>query len=245
MQSCDSAANTSAKPLHHWHHDNSFCLLVTEVRKKKKPRVTFFLFLEGVSVWLTVSGSHVFVVGVTRVRMVLPCVSTTVCYTVSGVTNVSHQVDRLSSPTALQVNEVREPQSTQSAPLSPTWTNRKAWAITPLRLSPSYSMFTYNKRESSAPRHWEEKKQLWHPRVIRWHSLSGTHCSSQFWVFLNVVMMGELEDLCIMSHTWGRESKESNICGWNHSSLLLSKWLPVQKEHFELLLGYYMSPRGI
>lgn len=78
--------------------------------------------------------------------MVLPCVSATVCYTVSGVTNVSHQVDHLSSLTALQVNEVREPQSTQSTPLSPTWTNREAWAITPLRLLPSHSAFTYKQK---------------------------------------------------------------------------------------------------
>lgn len=60
-----------------------------------------------------------FVVGVPCVRMVSSCVSTTVRCAVSGVTNVSQQVDRLSSPTALLVNEVREPQSTQSAPLSP------------------------------------------------------------------------------------------------------------------------------
>lgn len=48
-----------------------------------------------------------------------------VCYTVTEVTNVFHQVDHLSSPTAPLVNEVREPQSTQSSPLPQTWTNRK------------------------------------------------------------------------------------------------------------------------
>lgn len=93
---------------------------------------------------------------VTCVYALSMCVrdSVTACCLVSEVTNVSLQVDHLSRPVALLVNEVREPQSTPSSPLShqhgQTRTHERSRRSHHLLLQPSFSLLTSttNKREA-------------------------------------------------------------------------------------------------
>lgn len=98
------AASVYFETLLSWQNRSAQCILF---HLALFPLATVFSF-EGV--W-----SHVFASDVMCECMapyVFPWLHYNVCCIVSEVTNVSHQVAHLSSPAALLVNEVREPQST-------------------------------------------------------------------------------------------------------------------------------------
>lgn len=181
------------RPIHHWHRDGCFRL---SYHDKALARILFRVFFRRrcFSLWASVC---------VCVCVAAPCVSMTAkkknaCRTLWMTWQMFlAKWSIYQARPALLVNEVREPQSTQSTPLPPTWTNGRAWAITPPRLpSPSSSLSVLR-----------QQRRLPSTTSIRGEEAAGAHagnsvafifcCSfqTQFWVFLSPLIMGEKNDI--------------------------------------------------